>query len=146
MPETIEKLPEMLSLQNNKAFYGIENELEMTLVGFPTEIQVTYNGYLNLLGNRVQLMCEEEPNLQQKLETLLQPEDRIYNLKESLEEGSLGQTLVEMCLDSWGTLSTVVNPELFPTQLQQNKDLEETFKEQTITHWINASYPMLSGR
>ena len=140
MPDTIEQLPEMLSLQNNKAFYGIENELEMTLVGFPTEIQVTYNGYLNLLGNRVQLMCEEEPNLQQKLEILLQPEDRIYNLKESLEEGSLGGMLVEMCLSYWATLSTVVNPESFPIQLKQNKDLEETFKEQTILHWINASY------
>ena len=144
--ETLKQLPTLLTLKEAKAFWAVESNPILTLVGHQNELQLGYEEYLHLLANRLQILAENEEDLEERMNLLIPPRDRMFNLETKLKEGSLGTTLLEMCLDSWEILSQELNQVQFPIQLKPNKNYETTFNESTIMSWLNEASPVTSER
>lgn len=133
-----------------KYFWAVTDYPNLTLVGYENEIKLEYFEYTELLADRVLGLAEQEydrdmeyGDMQTYMNQFIPPQFKIFNLKQSLADCTLGHILVDASLQ-WGGLDAVVNLSEFPITLVINKDYEQLYHEdydRDFIDWLADAFP-----
>ena len=133
-----------------KYFWAVTENPNLTLVGSENEIKLEYFEYTELLAWRVLGLAKQEydkdmeyGDMQTYMNKFIPPGFKIFNLKQSLTDYTLGLKLVEASIE-WGGLNAFVNINEFPITLEINKDYEQLYHEdydRGFIDWLMDAFP-----